>query len=388
MGAHFLEHMAFKGTSKRTQTGLELEVENMGAHLNAYTSREQTVFYAKCLSGDLDGAVEILSDILTNSTFGQEEIERERGVILREMQEVEMNLQEVVFDHLHAVAYQGTPLGRTILGPAKNTKSISRDDLVHYIQTHYKGPRMVLAGAGGVDHGKLCELAEKNFGKIGVDVPHEVPIDMHCRYTGSDVRVRDDTMPLAHIAIAVEGCGWTNPDNIPLMVANTLIGNWDRSMGGGANNSSPLAQYCAELGIAHSFQLQHLLQGHRAVGNLLRHRQAEPGSHDVQHPERVDEARHLGHRLRSEQGEELARPTCFCSWMGPLPSVRTLAARCFATDEECHSMNSRLGLMQLMLVSSKTLATSTFTTDVLLLLLLVPLRTCPTTTMSDQECTG
>merc|ERR1719234_2497610 len=143
--AHFLEHMAFKGTSKRTQTGLELEVENMGAHLNAYTSREQTVFYAKCLSGDLDGAVEILSDILTNSTFGQEEIERERGVILREMQEVEMNLQEVVFDHLHAVAYQGTPLGRTILGPAKNIKSISRDDLTHYINTHYKGPRMVVS---------------------------------------------------------------------------------------------------------------------------------------------------------------------------------------------------------------------------------------------------
>merc|ERR1712029_840822 len=151
--AHFLEHMAFKGTSKRTQTGLELEVENMGAHLNAYTSREQTVFYAKCLAGDLDGAVEILSDILTNSTFGQQEIERERGVILREMREVEMNLQEVVFDHLHSVAYQGTPLGRTILGPTQNIKSITRDDLSHYIATHYKGPRMVMAGAGGVNHG-------------------------------------------------------------------------------------------------------------------------------------------------------------------------------------------------------------------------------------------
>ena len=81
--AHFLEHMAFKGTSKRTQTGLELEVENMGAHLNAYTSREQTVFYAKCLAGDTEAAVEVLSDILTNSTFGTQEIERERGVILR-----------------------------------------------------------------------------------------------------------------------------------------------------------------------------------------------------------------------------------------------------------------------------------------------------------------
>ena len=81
--AHFLEHMAFKGTAKRSQTGLELEVENMGAHLNAYTSREQTVFYAKCLAGDTEAAVEVLSDILTNSTFGTQEIERERGVILR-----------------------------------------------------------------------------------------------------------------------------------------------------------------------------------------------------------------------------------------------------------------------------------------------------------------
>merc|ERR1711972_531540 len=164
--------MAFKGTSKRSQTGLELEVENMGAHLNAYTSREQTVFYAKCLSGDIGQAVEILSDILQNSKFGQQEIERERGVILREMQEVEMNLQEVVFDHLHSVAYQGTPLGRTILGPAKNIKSINRNDLTHYINTHYKGPRMVLAGAGGVGHADLCSMAEKHFGKVGVDIPN------------------------------------------------------------------------------------------------------------------------------------------------------------------------------------------------------------------------
>merc|ERR1712014_33153 len=124
----------------------------MGAHLNAYTSREQTVYYAKCFSKDLDRAVEILSDIIQNSTLGEQEIERERGVILREMQEVETNLQEVVFDYLHATAYQGTPLGRTILGPTGNIKSISRDDIVHYIKTHYKGPRMVLAGAGGVNH--------------------------------------------------------------------------------------------------------------------------------------------------------------------------------------------------------------------------------------------
>lgn len=252
--AHFLEHMAFKGTAKRTQTQLEMEVENLGAHLNAYTSREQTVFYAKCLSSDLPQAVEILADILQNSKLGEQEIERERGVILREMQEVEMNLQEVVFDHLHAVAYQGTPLGRTILGPTKNIKSITRDDLVHYISTHYKGPRMVMAGAGGINHEELCDLTTKHFGKIGHTYDAEIPLDINCRYTGSDVRVRDDGMPFAHVAIAIEGCGWTNPDNIPLMIANTMIGSWDRSMGGGTHNASRLAGYCADKNFCTSFQ--------------------------------------------------------------------------------------------------------------------------------------
>ncbi|GLH10886.1 hypothetical protein R5R35_013217 [Gryllus longicercus] len=253
--AHFLEHMAFKGTSKRSQTDLELEVENMGAHLNAYTSREQTVFYAKCLSNDVPKALEILSDIIQNSRLGEPEIERERGVILREMQEVETNLQEVVFDHLHATAYQGTALGRTILGPTENIKSISRQDLQDYISTHYKPPRIILSGAGGVRHEELVNHAKQLFGCLKNDYENcEIPLLEPCRFTGSEIRVRDDSMPLAHIAIAVEGCGWTSPDNIPLMVANTLIGAWDRSQGGGANNASHLAAASAESNLAHSFQ--------------------------------------------------------------------------------------------------------------------------------------
>ncbi|KPI91779.1 Mitochondrial-processing peptidase subunit beta [Papilio xuthus] len=215
--AHFLEHMAFKGTSKRSQTDLELLVENMGAHLNAYTSREQTVFYAKCLANDIPVAVEILADIIQNSSLAEPEIERERGVILREMQDVESNLQEVVFDHLHATAFQ------------------------------------VLSGAGGVEHERLVDLASKHFSGLkntALDVPDLAP----CRYTGSEIRVRDDSMPLAHVAIAVEGAGWTDADNIPLMVANTLIGAWDRSQGGGANNASYLARAAASENLCHSFQ--------------------------------------------------------------------------------------------------------------------------------------
>ena len=108
--AHFLEHMAFKGTGRRSQHALELEVENLGAHLNAYTSREQTVYYAKSFRKDVPHAVDIISDILQNSKLESTAIERERDVIVREQQEVDKQYEEVVFDHLHAVAYQGTSL--------------------------------------------------------------------------------------------------------------------------------------------------------------------------------------------------------------------------------------------------------------------------------------
>ncbi|KAM9327416.1 mitochondrial-processing peptidase subunit beta [Pholidichthys leucotaenia] len=250
--AHFLEHMAFKGTRKRSQLDLELEIENMGAHLNAYTSREQTVYYAKAFSKDLPRAVEILADIIQNSTLGEAEIERERGVILREMQEVETNLQEVVFDYLHATAYQSTALGRTILGPTQNIKTINRGDLVEYITTHYKGPRIVLAAAGGVCHNELIDLAKFHFGKLPGRYEGEAP--PLCHFTGSEIRVRDDKMPLAHIAVAVAAVGWSHPDTIPLMVANTLIGNWDRSFSGGMNLSSRLAQMACQGNLCHSFQ--------------------------------------------------------------------------------------------------------------------------------------
>ena len=94
--------------------------------------------------------MDILADIIQNPTLGQREIDRERGVILREMEEVDQQVEEVIFDHLHTVAYQGTPLARTILGPTKNIQTISRQNLVDYISTHYTAPRIVVAAAGGV----------------------------------------------------------------------------------------------------------------------------------------------------------------------------------------------------------------------------------------------
>jgi len=250
--AHFLEHMIFKGTKRRTQLQLELEVENMGAHLNAYTSREQTVYYAKCFKKDLRAAVNILADIVQNPILDKGAIERERGVILREMQEVDTQLDEVVFDHLHATAFQRNPLGMTILGPAHNINTITQKDLRHYIDTHYCAPRMVLAAAGGVDHTQLIDLAEEHLGGLKTTITEEGRL-VPKRYTGSEVRVQDSDMPLAHIALAVEGCSWTNPDYFALMVANMIFGTWDRSLGGARNISSKLAQTVSENGLAHNY---------------------------------------------------------------------------------------------------------------------------------------
>merc|ERR1712136_455122 len=184
-------------------------LENMGAHLNAYTSREQTVYYAKSFSKDLPQSVEILADIIQNSTLGEQEIERERGVILREMEEIEQNQQEVVFDYLHSTAYQGTPLGLTILGPSENIKKINQADLRKYIKEHYQPSRMVLAAAGGVDHDKLVDLAREFFGtEEAADQQATAPTYQPCTFTGSEIRHRSDDMPFVHVAMAVESVGW------------------------------------------------------------------------------------------------------------------------------------------------------------------------------------
>lgn len=224
--------MAFKGTGKRSQHQLELEVENLGAHLNAYTSREQTVYYAKSFSHDVAKSVEIISDILTGSKLDQGAIERERDVILREQQEVDKQLEEVVFDHLHAVAFQHQPLGRTILGPKENILSIQRDDLVNYIKQNYTADRMVLVGTGGVEHASLVDLASQHFGQLPTS---QSPIKLgessnktKPDFIGAEVRVRDDTMPTCNVAIAVEGVGWNSPDYYPMLVAQSIMGNWVR----------------------------------------------------------------------------------------------------------------------------------------------------------------
>ncbi|GMI99277.1 hypothetical protein like AT3G02090 [Hibiscus trionum] len=242
--AHFLEHMIFKGTEKRSARELEEEIENMGGHLNAYTSREQTTYYAKVMDKDVFKALDILADILQNSKFEENRISRERDVILREMEEVEGQMEEVIFDHLHSTAFQYTPLGRTILGPADNIRTITKEHLQNYIQTHYTAPRMVIAASGAVKHEEIVEQVKKLFTKLSSDptTGSQLVMNEPASFTGSEVRMINDDVPLAQFAVAFEGASWTDPDSIALMVMQAMLGSWSKSAGGGKHMGSELAQ--------------------------------------------------------------------------------------------------------------------------------------------------
>ncbi|SCU96855.1 LAFA_0G08460g1_1 [Lachancea sp. 'fantastica'] len=242
--AHFLEHLAFKGTKNRTQVGIELEIENIGSHLNAYTSRENTVYYAKTLNQNIPNAVDVLSDILTKSVLDKSAIERERDVIIRESEEVDKMYDEVVFDHLHAITYKDQPLGRTILGPIENIKTIQQRDLQEYISTNYKGDRMVLAGAGAVEHDELVKAAERFFGHIpksSSPVPLGSPRGPLPVFYGNELKIQENTLPTTHIALSVEGVSWSAPDYFTALATQAIVGNWDRALGSGTNSPSPLA---------------------------------------------------------------------------------------------------------------------------------------------------
>lgn len=251
--AHFLEHMSFKGTARRTRNQLEVEIENMGGHLNAYTSRESTVFYAKVFKNDVGQAMDILSDILTNSKIDQDDIERERDTILRESKEVDGQLEEVIFDRLHQTAYRGTALARTILGTQQHIETITRQDIKDYVATHYTAPRMVIAGAGAVDHEELVKLAQEKFGKIPSTPSNGIqPVMEPARFTGSDILIRYDDMPQAYVALGFPTAGWRDPDNFSLMLIQTMLGSWEKSVHGGVHSSSPLIAGVAQYELAHS----------------------------------------------------------------------------------------------------------------------------------------
>ncbi|TMM55211.1 M16 family metallopeptidase [Sulfitobacter sabulilitoris] len=202
--AHFLEHMAFKGTARRSALQIAESIEDVGGYINAYTSREVTAYYARVLQNDVPLAMDVIADILLNPTLEQNEIEVERGVILQEIGQALDTPDDVIFDWLQDQAYPDQPMGRTILGPTERVSGFTRADLAGFIGQHYGPDRMILSAAGAVDHDAIVALAEDLFG--GLQARPAFSVDA-ARFSGGEMR---QVKPLeqAHFALAFESPGY------------------------------------------------------------------------------------------------------------------------------------------------------------------------------------
>jgi predicted Zn-dependent peptidase len=218
--AHFLEHMAFKGTTRRTALAIAEEIEAVGGHLNAYTSRESTAYYAKVLKEDVPLALDILADILQHSTFEPEELERERTVILQEIGQANDTPDDIIFDHFQECAYPDQAMGRPVLGRPEIIRRLEREEVTAYLRDHYGARRMVLAAAGNLDHDCIAGLAEK----LLAGMPAERPIMTEpARYTGGERREERDLKQL-HLVLGFPGLKLDDPDFYAGSVLTTAFG--------------------------------------------------------------------------------------------------------------------------------------------------------------------
>lgn len=218
--AHLLEHMLFKGTHRRSAQEIAETVESVGGHINAYTAREITAYYAKVLKDDVGLAVDVIADILRNSLFDEDELTRERSVVLQEIGQAHDTPDDVVFDMFQGTAFPDQPLGRPVLGRPEIVGGMSREALVGFHARHYRGGALVLAAAGNVGHEALVALAEQHLG----DVPPGSPDPLEAAgYAGGDAREARD-LEQVHLVMGFRGAPVGTDDYYALSLLSNLFG--------------------------------------------------------------------------------------------------------------------------------------------------------------------
>ncbi|MGB3178597.1 MAG: pitrilysin family protein [Albidovulum sp.] len=218
--AHFLEHMAFKGTKRRSALKIAEEIEDVGGYINAYTSREMTAYYARVLEADVPLALDVISDIVLNPVFDPKEIETERHVILQEIGQAMDTPDDIIFDWLQEAAFPDQALGRTILGPAERVSSFGRADLTRFVGEHYGPDQMILSAAGAVDHDAIVREAEAIFGHLK---PVGGRIVQPARWQGGERREVKD-LEQVHFAMGFEAPGVRDDDFFAAQVYSTALG--------------------------------------------------------------------------------------------------------------------------------------------------------------------
>lgn len=218
--SHYLEHMAFKGTEKRSAKQIAEEFDMIGGYLNAYTSREVTVYQAKILKEDLDLAVDILSDIIQHSTFTNEELERERTVILQEKAQTEDDPESKVFEYFQEVAFPNQPLGRNILGSEEFIKNVTRENIINYINSRYGYNNVIIVAAGTLNHDYFSDLIVEKFN----DLPSQSAISYDAaNYSGGEIRIEKD-LEQVHLVLGFPGVSYLDKDYYTQQVLALILG--------------------------------------------------------------------------------------------------------------------------------------------------------------------
>ena len=218
--AHLLEHMAFKGTASRSALEIAETIENVGGDINAYTSKEITAYYVKLIAEDLPLGINILMDILQNSTFAEEELNRERGVILQEIGMYLDSPDEMIFDYWQEKAFPNQPIGRSILGKTDIIKNISREEVKNFMLSHYNPKKMIISAAGKIDHNEFVESIKQAC----INLPKGESDDREkAIYKAGEYR-EQKKLEQIHLLLGFEGIDYHHEDYYSLMIYSSLLG--------------------------------------------------------------------------------------------------------------------------------------------------------------------
>lgn len=222
--SHFLEHMVFKGTRNRNVKEIAQSLESVGGYLNAFTTKEQTCFYARVLDEHLERAMDVVSDLVLNATFEPAELEKEKLVVIEELKNVEDNPDDIIHDYFEKALFPTHSLGFPIIGTEANLKKFRREDLQNHVRHHFYGSNIVIAAAGNVDHPRLVDLAQRAFRRLASGDPpaRRAAGSHHSRKRGTTELLRPINQ--AHVCLGTIGYSIKHRDRFALMVLNTLLG--------------------------------------------------------------------------------------------------------------------------------------------------------------------
>ena len=218
--AHFLEHMAFKGTTTKTAKEIAEKVDNVGGFMNAFTSEETTAYFVQLLEQNLQVGIDVISDILQNSTFNPEELEKERGVILQEIGMYLDDPSEMVGDYWQRTAFPNQPIGRLIIGQKEIIQSIQRDKIVDFMQNNYHPSKMVVSAAGKINHEKFVEQISNSM----INLPNgNINKRVKALYQGGEYR-EEKTLEQVHLVLGFKGLDYYDEDYYALKIYSAIMG--------------------------------------------------------------------------------------------------------------------------------------------------------------------